>query len=242
MKQWTKPQLRKILFNWKSSNFRQFSWRSEKVSSFHWLLLEMLLRKTAASQVQRIFPEVQKLIPRPTKLSAAQKRKLKKLIAPLGLSNIRSIAIAEVSEQISAKHFGHVPDTLNGLLELPHVGRYAASATLCFCFNQRLPIVDANIARLYCRLFGYPYPIEIHKAESLWQLAAEILPRKNIKLFNYSLLDFGALICTARNPRCHFCPLKAKCNYFTAQGSRPRRDSQQQQHWRLVALSSMNYP
>ncbi|OGC90135.1 MAG: hypothetical protein A2W25_11130 [candidate division Zixibacteria bacterium RBG_16_53_22] len=177
----------------------------------------MLLRKTRAQQVETVFIKIQKLIPRPSKLSSFQKRKLKRLIKPLGLSNLRTNAIADASEEIASKHGGHIPSTLDDLLKIPHVGRYAASAILCFYYGKRAPILDANIARLYCRLFNINYPVEIHKAKHLWQLASEILPSKNIKLFNYCLLDFGALICTARNPRCDICPLNAKCSYFMAQ-------------------------
>lgn len=214
MNQWTSKQLRNAILRWYSSNKRNLYWRNHKVSAYHFLILEMLLRKTRAEKVEEVFLSLKKLLLRPEIIPNGKLKKIRKMIQPLGLAKIRTEAIMRVSEIIYKKHKKKVPNSYEELIKMPHVGRYAANATLCFVFNERRPIVDSNIARLYSRVFNMIYPREIHKDEELWRFAEKILPKKKFKEFNYSLLDLCALICKSKNPECERCPIRKNCFYF----------------------------
>lgn len=225
MSLWTRAQLRKALLKWRCCNNRRFYWRTHKVSPFHFLLLEMLLRKTRAEQVEGPFLTLKNVLPKPIEINYPLYRRIRGIIKPLGFGNIRTKAIADVSKAIFFEHNGKVPQSYELLTKLPHVGRYAANAVLAFSFNRRVAIVDSNVARLYSRLFRKKYPREIHKDEYFWKLSTDFLPAGKFKEFNYALLDFGALVCTARNPKCASCPLNHKCLFFKMRNSRASRSS-----------------
>ena len=94
---------------------------------------------------------------------------------------------------------------------LPGVGRYTANAVLTFAFNQSVPIVEANIARLLARLFNLQIPIDTSRGrETLWQRASELLPNRRAGIHNSALMDLGALVCGSR-PNCVVCPVRNFC-------------------------------
>ena len=74
-------------------------------------------------------------------------------------------------------------------------------------------MVDANIVRLMNRLFGIDKPVEVHKADYLWDFVDSLIPRGKAKEFNLAMLDLTALICLPRRPKCKQCPLNKICKY-----------------------------
>lgn len=174
----------------------------------------MLLRKTTAASVNKIAPLVFKKYGTPSKLAVANARALSKILQPLGLNKIRSKAMIGMAKVLIVWHKGRVPADYNSLYSLPHVGRYTANAVLCFGFDQRRPIVDSNIVRLFQRFFNTEKPVEVHKADKLWRIAEQLLPKRNAKRFNSYLLDLAMTVCVPRNPNCSACPLTAACHYF----------------------------
>jgi A/G-specific adenine glycosylase len=96
--------------------------------------------------------------------------------------------------------------------QLPGIGRYTANAVASFAFNQSVPIVEANTARVLARLFNLCQSIDCCSGRrTLWQHAASLLPKSDCRTFNSALLDLGALICVARKPKCNVCPVKRFC-------------------------------
>lgn len=84
------------------------------------------------------------------------------------------------------------------------------------CPKQRQAIVDANVARIYGRVFSLPPPPQrLSAATGLWALAERIIPVKNAKQFNWWLLDLGGTICTAKRPACERCPRSRQCHLAT---------------------------
>lgn len=88
----------------------------------------------------------------------------------------------------------------------------------CFAFNERLPIVDANVLRVLGRIHGVNFATDLRRAADAWALAWAILPRANTALHNYGLLDFAATICTAKRPKCVDCPLNKNCLFWSNGG------------------------
>ena len=120
--------------------------------------------------------------------------------------NLRATAIAVIETQ-----GGNFPRALQAIQALPGIGRYTANAVATFAFDQAVPIVEANIARLLARLIDLQTPIDTSVGrEMLWSHAKALLPRRAPGAYNSALMDLGALVCTVR-PKCDVCPVKGAC-------------------------------
>ena len=111
---------------------------------------------------------------------------------------------------------GGVPGTLEGLLSLPGVGRYAASATLVVAFGKRAPVVDGVTARVYRRYLGLESDLPASNDEDLWAAAEEATPKTRTREWNWAVLDLAAEVCLPARPRCQACPLMERCHFSTA--------------------------
>jgi A/G-specific adenine glycosylase len=136
----------------------------------------------------------------------------------------------ECADLITNRHAGQVPDTLPGLLALPGVGGYTARAVAAFAFGHRVPVVDTNVRRVVARLGGRPDAGPTTTAADL--LATEaLLPVRPADAVRASaaLMELGALVCTARAPRCGSCPVRRHCTWSQAgrpEAGQPVRRSQ----------------
>ncbi len=201
------------LLKWYKENKRDFPWRYCK-DSYKILVSEILLQQTDAPKVCPVYKRFIKRYPNGAKLQNASISDTTNILKGLGLY-YRARRLVSIGKYLSNFYQGQVPSTKNELLKMKGVGEYVASAVLCFGFNKRVPIVDSNIVRLFQRIFGYRSSKKRPRDDiSLWRLAELLLPDKNVRDFNYALLDFSALVCTARNPRHENCPLKSICKYF----------------------------
>jgi A/G-specific adenine glycosylase len=96
--------------------------------------------------------------------------------------------------------------------QLPGIGKYTAHAVASFAFDQSVPIVESNTARVLTRLFDFRESIDSDPArQTLWQYAAMLVPKSNASIFNSALIDLGALVCVGRQPKCGICPVKTFC-------------------------------
>jgi A/G-specific adenine glycosylase len=100
-----------------------------------------------------------------------------------------------------------LPETTSELLKLPGIGRYTASAICSFGYNQKVSVVDTNIARVLKRYCGH---FEV-KDEVVWSSADRLLNHKEPRSHNLALMDLGSMICSPTNPKCDECPLEANC-------------------------------
>ena len=116
------------------------------------------------------------------------------------------------AKMIVEKFGGRLPNDPNELKSLPGIGLYTANAIAIFAFDQSLPIVEANTARVLSRLFNIRAPIDSTSGrQKLWNASAKLIPQKGARDFQNAMMDLGALICTAHNPRCRICPVKKFC-------------------------------
>ncbi len=206
------------IMRWGSENYRDFVWRRENGDIFVVLVSEFLLRKTKSETVDRFMKETfLRRYHTFCDVAADSMESLKEILRPLGLHNQRAPALYTISETLCK--MGRAP-TYQEILKLPHCGRYIASAVDCFFWKSRRPIVDHNVQRVFNRYFSLPKAVEIHKAEHLWRFAERLLPERNFVEYNYHLLDFSALVCRPRSPRCDACPIRDTCdNYLSGRGS-----------------------
>jgi A/G-specific adenine glycosylase len=107
---------------------------------------------------------------------------------------------------------GNFPREIEQMRQLPGIGKYTAHAVASFAFNQSVPIVEANTARVLARLLNLRESIDSDAGrKKLWRRAASLLPKSDAATFNSALLDLGALVCVARKPKCDICTVKAFC-------------------------------
>lgn len=113
---------------------------------------------------------------------------------------------------VQDRHAGIFPRDLATIRELPGIGRYTANAIATFAFDQPVPIIEANTARLLARFFNITEPIDSTAGrEKLWTSAAQLVPKRRASVYNSALMDIGALVCLPRQPKCRICPVKTFC-------------------------------
>ena len=204
----------KYLIEWFESNKRDFSWRQPDLTPFQMLIAEIMLQKTGANQVENLFPDFIKKFPNANSIVNMKDEELEEILRPLGLFKRRARDIKKTA-QLIVENENQVPITRNELMELPGVGDYIANAVLCFSFKKPVPIVDANVGRVMKRFFSFPVKSAPSRDKNLMEKMKEILPEKIAREFNLALLDFAALVCLPRTPRCEECPMSQSCDFFS---------------------------
>jgi A/G-specific adenine glycosylase len=210
----------RALLPWYRKNARDLPWR-RTTDPYAILVSEFMLQQTQVATVIPYYDEWLRRFPTVAGLAAAAENEVLHAWQGLGYysraRNLRAAAIA-----ISQKQGGRFPRSSDSIRDLPGVGRYTANAVATFAFNQSVPLVEANIARVLSRLFDLQTPIDTTRGrEQLWCYAAQLLPRRNPREYNSALMELGALVCGAR-PKCGVCPVRRFCR-TTAPLTLPRK-------------------
>jgi A/G-specific adenine glycosylase len=199
------------LSTWGKQNLRDFPWRNTS-NPYDIFIAEFLLQKTNADTVAPIYKIFLSEYPTIKDLERASVENLENILKPLGLF-FRAERLHQCANIIVEKYNGVIPDSEEQLLTLPGIGIYTARAICSQAFSQPLAVLDANVARILERFFNIKGERVKSRCRILWGAAEKIAPDREVGKWNLTLLDFGAKICTARNPLCQDCPLLAKCNY-----------------------------
>ncbi|TFG31638.1 A/G-specific adenine glycosylase [Candidatus Thorarchaeota archaeon] len=207
--QQTKQLLRQRLLAWFEENGRDFPWRST-ADPYSILIAEMMLRRTTAAAVSRVYSDFIERYRTPQKLARARLTTIEFMISSLGLQRTRAKHLQNVAVHLLEKHNGIVPTTMDELMELPGVGIYVASAVLNFAFGKSNPLVDGNVLHLLSRVFGLTFDLNDKNA---WEFMGSFGPDLDNKVFYWSIIDLVALVCLRRTPRCTICPLSDFCEW-----------------------------
>jgi len=200
---------RRSLLAWYRKNGRDLPWRRTR-EAYAILVSEFMLQQTQVAAVIPYYNEWMQRFPDFAALAAASEHEVLHAWQGLGYyaraRNLRSTAIA-----VMEKHGGSFPRSLDAIEDLPGIGRYTANAVATFAYNQSVPIVETNIARLLARMLDLQIPIDTGEGRAaLWSRAAELLPPRDAGKHNSALMDLGALVCGSR-PKCEICPVKRFC-------------------------------
>lgn len=209
------------LLAWGRSNRRDFPWRGER-DPFRILVAEVLLQRSRGKTVAKVFEELVRRWPDAEVLAKARVPSIERVIRPLGLIR-RARTLKELARAVVER--GSVPRTLEGLLELPGVGRYAASATLAVAFNRHAATVDGVTERVYRRYFGLPSDLPPVSDRRLWEFVERVTPRRVVREWNWAVLDLAATVCLPARPRCPECPLHAGCRWHASMSLPSARSS-----------------
>lgn len=172
---------------------------------------EIMLQQTRVETVIDYYQKWMKKLPTLDDLAAADPAVLNEIWAGLGYySRVRRLqeAALKVRDELN----GVFPRTAQDLLKLPGIGPYTAGAISSIAFQQRSPLVDGNVIRVFSRLRGILAPPNQPSAVKLhWEIADELVPSDCPGDFNQALMELGARVCTPKSPRCGECPVKDLC-------------------------------
>lgn len=210
-------QLHTRITAWFAEQARDLPWRKPECSPWGILVSEVMLQQTPVVRVLPVWHEWMKRWPEPADLAAEPSGEAVRAWGRLGYPR-RALRLHAAAVDIAARHGGRVPDTHEALLGLPGVGDYTAAAVASFAYGRRETVVDTNIRRVHARLVsGNALPSQSLTAAEK-KLAVSLLPAEDIEsvAWNAAVMELGALICTARNPRCGDCPVLAECAWVRA--------------------------
>ena len=202
------------LLNWYASNARRLPWRGTQDPYAIWVS-EIMLQQTRVDTVvpyynrwMEQFPDIHSLADAP--LQAV-------LVAWEGLGYYsRARNLHRAAQLVVAEYSGTLPSGAKELQRLPGIGRYTAGAIRSFAFHKDAPILDTNVRRVFQRFFGISGdPFRSPTKHQLWWLAKHVIPTGRGYIFNQALMDFGALVCTARKPQCPRCIYSQDCRYYS---------------------------
>lgn len=208
------------LLAWFRTSGRDLPWRTTR-DPYRILVSEFMLQQTQVARVRDYYARFLTRYPTVTDLARARPAAVRESWDGLGYYR-RAANLHALARTVVREHGGNIPSRREALRLLPGVGDYTAGAIATFAFEQRVPAVDTNVARVLARVFRP----RLHRGARGWRqlrnLAARLLPRcrRTAWEFNQALMDLGALVCTARRPRCGQCPVRPACR--TGHGRRTR--------------------
>lgn len=208
-----RKEMARRLVEWFEESGRSFPWRRDGLKPYDALIAEMMLQRTRAAMVAKAYSSFLERFPDPRSLGSASVEEIGQVLKPLGLYNRRARWMKTVAQVLLKRYDGLVPKRREALLELPGIGMYNANAVLCFAYDEPLPLIDVNVARVLGRVAGIDVSGDLRRNEKLYKLASQLVPEKDFKRFNWALLDLGATLCTPKDPTCNKCPLLTLCNY-----------------------------
>ncbi|MCA1585787.1 MAG: A/G-specific adenine glycosylase [Acidobacteria bacterium] len=206
-------RFRRTLLLWYRQHGRDLPWR-KTADPYHILVSEIMLQQT---QVHRVLPKYHEWLdkyPSFEALASAALDDVTKTWYPLGY-NIRPRRLHSIAREAVAKYGGALPVDEETLLSFAGIGDYTAGAIRSFAFRQRAAILDTNVARVLFRIFvGGGEPKSHAMKRHLWALSEALVPRRDVFDFNQALMDFGAMTCVARKPKCLLCPMQKMCKAY----------------------------
>ncbi|PWH06948.1 adenine glycosylase [Brachybacterium endophyticum] len=234
------------VIDWFTVAGRDLPWRHDDTSSWSILVSEIMLQQTPVVRVLPRWLEWMHRWPTPRDLDEAPTAEVLRAWDRLGYPR-RALRLKDCAHAIVTDHDGEVPRGPEALRALPGIGEYTAGAVTAFAHHGRAVVADTNIRRVLVRsVRGEASPGAAFTASER-ALATNVLPEDPARSvrWNQAVMELGALVCTARSPRCDACPLSSRCRWFTAgrpaqQGPPVRRQAfegtDRQMRGRIMAL------
>lgn len=214
------------LLAWYKRNARVLPWRETR-NPYAILVSEFMLQQTQVSRVLDYYPRFLKRFPTIASLARARPKAVMEEWDGLGYY-ARARNLHKLARQVTRLHDGTLPEKPEELRTLPGVGRYTAGAVACFAYERPVATVDTNVSRVLRRVFfgewgvgsgtqrrapKRPTPHSPQYRSDLWTVAQALVPKDGGRAwrFNQALMELGALVCTARSPKCPECPVRSDC-------------------------------
>lgn len=203
-----------VLLEWFAGYGRDLPWRHTR-DPYRIMVSEIMLQQT---QVDRVIPKYLaflELFPSLDALAVAPTAEVIRAWAGLGY-NRRAVNMQRAARAVLEAYSGQFPRDMAELLKLPGIGPYTAGAIACFAFEQDVAFIDTNIRRVVQRLFVGPEESGAAGEARLLAIARDAVPTGQGWAWNQTIMELGALICTAAAPSCWRCPVQAHCRAYAA--------------------------
>jgi A/G-specific adenine glycosylase len=185
-------------------------WQNTRDAYRIWIS-EIMLQQTQVAAVIPYYERFMKRFPTVQSLAEAPSEEVMSHWSGLGYYS-RARNLHGCAQIVTAEYGGVFPREPEVLAGLPGIGRSTAAAISAFAYGTRAAILDGNVKRVLCRVFGIDgYPGERKVEQALWELAVSLLPQENMTAYTQGLMDLGATICTRNKPTCTSCPLSERC-------------------------------
>jgi A/G-specific adenine glycosylase len=195
------------LLDWYDRCRRDLPWREPGVTAWQILVSEFMLQQTPVSRVEPIWRDWVQRWPTASATAAAGPGDVVRAWGKLGYPR-RAKRLHECATVIARDHDDVVPDDVEILLTLPGVGSYTARAIACFAYRQPVPVVDTNVRRVVARVVHGRADAAAPSAVRDHADVSALLPDDgSAHRFSAALMELGAIVCTARTPRCGLCPV-----------------------------------
>ena len=214
--------LAEVVSGWYAHAQRDLPWRRPGVDPWAVLVSEVMLQQTPVARVLEPYAAWLVRWPTPATLAADAPGEAVRMWGRLGYPR-RALRLHAAAVAIVERHGGVLPATVEDLLALPGVGDYTARAVAAFAHRQRVPVVDTNVRRVVARAVEGRADAPVTRRDLA--LVTDLLPTEPEAAATASVafMELGALLCTARAPRCPACPLLASCAWVLA--GRPALDA-----------------
>ena len=199
-------RVRATLLAWYAADHRDFPWRRTS-DPYAVLVSEVMLQQTQASRIAQRFPIFMTRFPTARALAAASEAEVLAAWSGLGY-NRRALALRRAATAVTAHGW---PRDVPSLERLPGIGPYTARAVASLAFGQPVGVVDTNVRRWLVRRFGLSPSTGLRDLQSLADALAATGDAADAAPWTHATMEFGAGICTPRNPQCDVCPVAEGC-------------------------------
>jgi len=200
----------KSLILWYQGNHRDLPWRNTTDPYKVWLS-EVILQQTRVDQGLSYYHKFVDSYPQVQDLAAAEEDDVLKLWQGLGYYS-RARNLLKTARIITEQYAGEFPSTYAELVKLKGIGPYTGSAIASFCFQEPVAVVDGNVYRVLSRVFGVKTAIDSTLGQKEFKsLALKLLDQNHPDIHNQAIMEFGALVCTAKTPKCQSCVFSQEC-------------------------------
>lgn len=227
------------LVEWFCVHGRSYPWRST-VDPWAILVSEVMLQQTTIPTVLARYENWMRQYPTPAALAAASEEEALRSWEGLGYyRRVRSLRAA--AQAIVQLHAGVFPEDESAIRALPGIGEYTVGALLSFAWNRPAPLVDANVSRVFSRVFNDDTPIDSPSGRKKhWEWAAQLVHPTEPRAYNSALMELGQTICTAGQPDCLLCPVRRWCRAErpeTLPAKLPKKAVTELKHWDVWLLT-----
>lgn len=227
------------LVEWFHAQGRSYPWRNT-VDPWAILVSEVMLQQTTIPTVLARYEGWMRLYPTPAALAAATEQEA--LRSWEGLGYYRRVRSLQAAARAIVQNYGGIfPENEADIRSLPGIGAYTVGALLSFAWNRPAALVDANVARVFARIFNDATPIDSPAGRKKhWQWAARLVHPTNPRAYNSALMELGQTICTAGRPTCLVCPVRRWCQAVepeTLPAKLPKKKVTQLERWDIWHLT-----
>jgi|SRR6185295_3623269 len=191
------------------------SWNERKVSPFRTLIGTILSARSRDEMTDVITERLFQRFGTPKALANAPRREVEKILQPIGFYRTKASYVMETAAMV-VKSGGKLPETIEGLMEYPGVGRKVANCVLVYAFGQQAIPVDTHVHRVSNRM-GW---IKTKTPEETERALVTLVPKRHWPVINEALVAHGKAVCKPIGPTCEVCPISSHCSRIGVKPSR----------------------